>query len=531
MTKRNIKNILLLIICAFALTGCGILIKGSKETSVGKEEKIEKNVNENEAEDRPADIEADEIKNEDVREPEDTSSPTQGEEINTDPVATAKAEPTAKPEATKNEKEDGGSQPLDEKKDPVESVNPEETAVPQITTKPSNEESERPEATSLQTKPTKAEPSATAAATAKPAATTRPAATVTPKPATAKPAATATPKPATAKPATKKPAATATPKPSASIPEAKTEADVIKYNKQGIRYKVGNTYVTPCKEEKKAWADSGYKRVLPNQDCEILGHWVTAELRVTGICDNGFVQVRNVTVYPTGKKGSEYVEDTEGVKHSLFYTHKDFIKYEAPIWTKMRGYDPEEVCRRVLLRLKAKGHKIYGDNKEEDLKYAKEMLKEAEGYLDENKMLYKSGQIDKKTFDEYNKDANAQIKEAKDYVKYLENLDYINDSHEVEFDSKHLGHPEFFNQNLNRIPYTWGFFSEDGTENIDDIVNYLCSAYGAGEGKLAGGSCMAGYKKGVSQVEIQWSRVDVPYGEKGSYVENEKRYCFDIGFL
>ena len=513
--KRNTKLWLLLIVFAFAITGCGELIEkkeDSKDKDTGSGVEIEKIAKDDKGSSNDQNI-TDPAK----QDPLDQTKPT------------AKAEETDKPKETKKNIEETAL-PKDNDK-PLVTEAPKETTKPLATKEPAKEKEQTLTATP---KPTvKATEKTKVTATPKPA-TKKPTATATAKPTTTKPAATAT-----AKPATKKPAATSRPS-TGSVPEAKTDADVEKYNKQGTTYKVAGITVTPC-TPKQAWADAGYIRINPDYtisaDKAICGCWGGQELRVTAICSNGFVQVEDVTVYPTGKKAPYYKWSLINTKHHYVYTNEKYMQYTKPKWATFKGYDPEEdVIKPVLRILKANGHKIYGDDKEKQIKTEKAWLKDLEENFPNNIAEYKNllaiGEIDQSTYNEWVKEDKKRIEDQKKLIKYLENLDYMNDSHRGVYDPNKPGNPVFYNQNQNRFGMS-GLADEDlgGIHSTDDIVADILTAYGIGrDGKPC--SPDTGYEKGKSSVFIQWDAIDTSDPKINDVGDTtEKKYWFSIEWV
>ncbi len=284
----------------------------------------------------------------------------------------------------------------------------------------------------------------------------------------------ATKTPATKTPATKKPTTTKTPTkaPATKAPTKKPTATKTP-NAAGEPYKVGNVTVTPVSGVTMWSKNGGNIRTKPwtGDGSVVVGQEYYSEIKVTGICSNGFIQ------YKVSEKNGDCYTGTVYINKKYLYTDKpkEFI---------MNGYDPVYVIKEAHKRLEAKGFHLWTADYDEVVADFKANIAELEKVVE----AMENGTFDfvaancwteeerNKLYEKKKNGLEATKKALADYIQFA-TVD-IHKHKKISDPDEELGSYEgvTFNINLNRLHINSSVLTA-GCENVDDIINCIVEQY------------------------------------------------------
>lgn len=279
---------------------------------------------------------------------------------------------------------------------------------------------------------------------------------------------TPTKKPVVTKTPTKKPVTTKTP---TKAPTTKKPTTTKNPNADGEAYKVGNVTVTPVKGVTMWSKNAGNIRTKPwtGEGSEVVGQEYYSEIKVTGICSNGFIQ------YKLSEKNGDIYTGT-------VYINKKFLYTEKPKEFIMNGYDPVYVIKEAHKRLEAKGFNLWTADYEENVATFEANIKELEDTVKSiedgtYEFIDNWTEEERQAFYEENKNGLEATKQAlKEYIQFA-TVDIHKHKAIVDPDEE-LGSYEAvtFNINLNRMHIRPSVLTA-GCKNLDDIINCIVEQY------------------------------------------------------
>lgn len=293
--------------------------------------------------------------------------------------------------------------------------------------------------------------------------------------------------PATKTP-TKKPVTTKTPTkaPATKAPTKKPTATKTP-NAAGEPYKVGNVTVTPVTGVTMWSKNQGYIRTKPwtsntldasdydfdwkdvkDKHSVILGWQYYNEIKVTGICSNGFIQY--------------WVNDANLDYKGYVYTHKDQLFTEKPKEFTYKGYDPvEDIIKPALKKLKAEGFTISTDGRDANIKISLDNVAKNEAILKQIEEgtypfpdNWSQSRIDefKAETEELLEQAKQGVESAQDYYDWLLKYEPITEEYVGTLGYESLS----LNKNLNRVD-VHPSVATAGVKTTQDMVNLIVEEY------------------------------------------------------